>query len=476
MNHQLMARYSQLLFILSFIPVFCFAQDSLHRAEILTPADFVNIVKKFHPVIKQADINIEKAKAAIVIARGGFDPMLYVSNDQKTFDGKNYYSYTNPEFKIPTWYGIELKAGLENNSGQYLNEEATSGKSSYLGISIPLGKNLLMDNRRAVLQQSKIFRQQTEAERTNTVNDLLNEAYGSYWNWVKEYQLYQILTDAVKVNEARFSLVKIGFRQGDRPAIDTIEALVQLQNFQYLQNESGVKFKNAGVSLSAFLWLENNGYYQLSEEVVPDSKWNLQNIKDISPGLLDDLLYAARLSHPKLNSYSFKLQGLEVERKLKFQSLLPTVNVRGNLLNTGYNVFKSADAGFYQNNNKFGFDIGIPLRLSEGRGAYKMARLKIDETNYAISLQQQEIENKIRFYYNELTGLQKQIAIYEQAFNNYQILYRGEDTRFKAGESTLFLLNTRENKVLEALQKLTELKTKFYKTQVAVQWAAGQLR
>ena len=471
-----MAKFRQLLFLFIYLPAFCFAQDSLRVAAILTPEDFVSIVKKYHPVIKQATIQIEKAKASIVIARGGFDPLLYVNNDQKTFSGKNYYSYTNPELKIPTWFGIELKAGLENNSGKYLNNEVTSGQLSYLGVSVPLAKNLLMDNRRAVLQQSKIFRDQTEAERTNTVNDLLSEAYVSYWNWVKEYQLYQILSDAVKVNQSRFSLVKIGFRQGDRPAIDTVEALVQLQNFQYLQNESWVKFKNAGVSLSAFLWLENNSYYQLNENVVPDSKWNHPNMNDIPLGLIDDILYAARLSHPKLISYSFKLKSLEVERKLKFQSLLPTFTLRGNLLNTGYNVFKGSDATFFQNNNKFGIDIGIPLRLSEGRGAYKMAKLKIDETNWSVSLQQQEIENKIRLYFNELTGLQKQIDIYEQTYNNYQILYRGEDIRFREGESTLFLLNIRENKLLEALQKLTELKTKFYKTQVSVQWAAGLLR
>ena len=156
--------------------------------------------------------------------------------------------------------------------------------------------------------------------------------------------------------------------------------------------------------------------------------------------------------------------------------MLPTFTLRGNLLNTGYNVFKGSDATFFQNNNKFGIDIGIPLRLSEGRGAYKMAKLKIDETNWSVSLQQQEIENKIRLYFNELTGLQKQIDIYEQTYNNYQILYRGEDIRFREGESTLFLLNIRENKLLEALQKLTELKTKFYKTQISVQWAAGLLR
>jgi outer membrane protein TolC len=189
------------------------------------------------------------------------------------------------------------------------------------------------------------------------------------------------------------------------------------------------------------------------------------------------MLYNARMSHPKLRMYNFKLQMLEVDRKLKFQSLLPTVNLRTNILNKGYNVFDGfGKSGFYENNNKFGFEIGLPLRLSEGRGGYKIAKLKIRETNLELNMQQLMIENKVKTYYNELTGLQQQVNIYEAAYKNYQTLFRGEDVRFRAGESSLFLLNTRENKQLEALQKLLELKTKYYKTRQAVLWAAGQLR
>jgi outer membrane protein TolC len=55
------------------------------------------------------------------------------------------------------------------------------------------------------------------------------------------------------------------------------------------------------------------------------------------------------------------------------------------------------------------------------------------------------------------------------------ILQRGEETRFQAGESSLFLINARENKTLEALQKLQELKSKYYQTENALQWAAGIL-
>jgi outer membrane protein TolC len=270
--------------------------------------------------------------------------------------------------------------------------------------------------------------------------------------------------------------VKIGYRQGDRPAIDTIEALTQLQGFQYLQSESQVKLKNAAIELSGFLWLENNGFYQLSEDVIPADNWEEQN-KEYTLPVLDELLYNAKLTHPKLKLYNYKLQILEVERKLKFQSLLPTINIKANLLNKGYDLFNGiGKAGFYENNNKFGIDIGLPLRLSEGRGGYKQAKLKIQETNFELSLQQLQIQNKIKTYYNELLGLQQQVKIYDAAYKNYQALFRGEDTRFKAGESSLFVLNSRENKQLEALQKLIELKTKYQKTKQAVLWAAGQLR
>lgn len=454
-----------------------FAQDSTATEKILLPEDFIAIVRKFHPVIQQANINIERAAADITSARGGFDPSVYVNSEQKTFDGKNYYSYTNPELKIPTWYGIEIKAGMENNGGQFLNSEVSTGQTSYIGIAVPLAKNLIIDRRRAVLQQAKIFRSQSEAERLNTINDLMYEGYTSYWNWVRARQVYDVLTNAVQINKARFELVKISFRQGDRPGIDTTEALAQLQQFEYMQSESLVKLQNAAIDLSAFLWLPDNSYYQLDTNTAPGNKWNQQNTDTTALPVLDELLYTAKLTHPKLSMFDFKLQILEVERKLKFQSLLPTINVKTNLLNKGYSFFNGfGKAGFYENNNKFGLDIGLPLRLSEGRGGYRAAKLKIQETRLDVLLQQQAIENKIRYYYNELLGLRQQVKIYTDTYNNYQTLFRGEDTRFRAGESSLFILNSRENKVLEAVQKLAELKTKFYSTQMAVQWAAGQLR
>lgn len=439
----------------------------------LFAASYINMVKTYHPVLKQAAIGVQQADAYLLAARGGFDPLLYLNSEQKTFDGKNYFQHTNPELKIPTWYGIEVKAGLENNGGQFLNSEFTSGRTSYAGISVPLAKNLLMDKRRAALQQAKIIQQQSRAEQRLAVNDLLYEAWAAYFEWQKNYLVYRVINNAVKVNEQRFELVKRTWQLGDRPAIDTVEALSQLLSFRTQQNDAWLQWQNSGVELANYLWSENGNQVLLTGDVIPDT---LVQIDNITPPILDDLLTAARTSHPKLQQIGFKLNWLEVERKLKFQNLLPALNLQYNLLNRGYNVTKDLSTQLLENNFKFGVTFGMPLRLSQGRGEYRAAKLKIQETGLERDIVLRAIETKVQQYYNELLNYRNQAGVTGGLLNTYRRLLQAEETRFRLGESSLFLINSRENKVLEGAQKLAELQVKFNKGIVAAVWASGQLQ
>lgn len=61
-------------------------------------------------------------------------------------------------------------------------------------------------------------------------------------------------------------------------------------------------------------------------------------------------------------------------------------------------------------------------------------------------------------------------------FANYTSLLRQEDFKFQNGESSLFLVNSRENKLIETAQKLVELRIKYQKAYYATQWAGGLLR
>ena len=448
------------------------AQDSI---KVISAQQVMQIVKQFHPVARQADILIEKSKAEVTAARGMFDPNLQNSTAQKTFDGSDYYYYNRPEISIPTWFGIEVSAGLEYLSGSRTNPEETRGETNYLGISMPLGKGLLMDKRRAALQTAKIFRTASIVEKRNILNNLLFDAMTSYWSWVQQYQVYNILTDAVAVNEKRLELVKTGFLLGDRPAIDTTEALTQLQNFELLKSQAWLDYRNLGLELSVFLWTDAAQPYNLPAAIIPADDLQLSSIATITTPNLNNLLEAAKKNHPELIIYDYRLDALGVEKRLKFQELLPSVNLRYNQLGRGYDVLKTASLPLFDNSFQYGLSLGIPLRLSQGRGEYRIAKLKITETQLKQSQKQLEVETKVKSYYNELTTLKSQVALQENALKNYLTLQRGEEIRFQAGESSLFLINARENKTLEALQKLQELRAKYYKTENALRWAAGLL-
>ncbi len=448
------------------------AQDTLKK---LSAQQVMALVKQFHPVAKQADIFIEKSRAEVTIARGMFDPLLQNKMAQKTFDGNDYYYYNRPEISIPTWFGVEVSAGLEYLSGNRTDPVETKGETSYMGISVPLAKNLLMDKRRAALQTAKIFRTASTVEKRNILNNLLLDAMITYWDWVQQYQVYQILTDAVTVNEKRVELVKTAFRLGDRPAIDTTEAFTQLQNFELLKSQAWLYFQNSTLELSVFLWTAAAQPYNLPARIIPADDLQFSTIAAATVPDLNNLLDAARKNHPELIIYDYKLDALSVEKKLKFQELLPSVNFHYNQLGKGYDVLKTATTPLFENNFQYGLSFGIPLRLSQGRGEYRIAKLKITETQLQQSQKQLQVETKVKSYFNELMTLKSQVALQEKAYKNYQALQRGEEIRFQAGESSMFLINARENKTLEALQKLQELKAKYFKTENALQWAAGLL-
>lgn len=444
-------------------------------ASTLSLEDFFNIVKKYHPVAKQADIQVKKAAAELLISRAAFDPVANVYSNNKTFDGINYYQNTVTQLNIPTWYGIEVQAGTEYLNGTRFDPQETLGKTSFAGISIPLAKNLIIDKRRAALQQAQVMQKASAQQRRMMLNDLLMDAAATYWDWVLAHNIYETYSEVITINKKRLGLVISAYNNGESPAIDTIEAAAQLQQFEYRQNEALLDIQNAGVALSAFLWTENNQWYNLPEAVKPKKK--LEELYDavIFPEL-NALLDAAKKNHPALNIYNYKLNVLGIEKKLKFQELLPNLDLKYTQLGKGYNIASTTTKSLFDNNYRFGINLAVPLRLSQGRGEYKLAKLKITETKLEQTQKEVEVLNKVRMYYNQLVNYKTQVTLLQKNYASYQRLQKGEELKFFNGESNLFLVNSRENKTLETLLKLTETTIKYNKTAQALQWAAGQLQ
>lgn len=434
-----------------------------------TPSQLLNLVVKNHPVAQQLSLRVPMAEAAFLEARGAFDPAVQGDLEQKTFDGINYYHYWNPQLKVPTWFGIEFYAGAEESLGDRKTQERTTGQMGYWGVSIPLAKNLLMDKKRAIFQKARIGIEMNQQEQRAAMNELFQDALESYLKWWMFYQQIEVLNKLEKANLERYQQIVNTVLIGERPPIDTIEALTQLQQIQYLAAETRNALANSAIELSTFLW-NNNQPYLIPSFVQPDTTGlsqytlipNFQNRESI----INEVL----LNHPEIKQANLKVQTARIERYFRKWDMLPDVRLKYNFLNRGYTNW-NANTPLLENNYKVGLTFSMPLRFSEVRGAYQQSKIYVQNEELGRDQKSRMIWQKMESYYNDVLNTEQlQVITQEQLINNTK-LFNGEWQRFRGGESSLFILNSRELKMLEtelkyveSIQKALKAKTGFNAT------------
>lgn len=443
---------------------FSFAQDSLK----LSHQEFLAIVKKYHPLSFRYQLQNKIAEAELIKAKGNFDPILSGKLGEKNIDGTQYYTQKNIELDIPTWYGININGAYNDLNGEKLNNSETKGGLAQFGITVPLAKNLLYDKRRAMLDQAKFALKMTEAEQILLTNDLLLEAENTFWEWVKNYEIYNLQRKAVQINLERLALTKKTYNYGERPAIDTVEAASQLQSFQVQERDAFLNFVKSTQELQLFLWKDHQDLYEISQVIFPATSLEEHNGYTDFEFLVQEVESKQVNNHASLQYYFQKEKILESERRLKWQSFLPKFDFTYNFFNK--ENYRAEYLPLFDNNFQYALQLEIPIFLRQAKADYQIAQLKIAQNKQEIQLKSREISTKIETYKNEVLNYHLQIDLTNNNLKNYQKLLKGEEIRFSNGESSLFLINARENKLIEAREKNLELKAKFLKSYNKLKW------
>lgn len=441
-----------------------YAQDSLK----LSHQEFLNIVKNYHPLAFKYQLQNKIAEAEITRARGNFDPVIAGKLGEKNIDGTRYYEQKNIELGIPTWYGIDITGSYNHIEGERLNSSETPGGLYQFGIAVPLAKNLLYDKRRAMLDQAKFGLKMTEAEQIILTNELLLNAENTYWDWVKNYEIYKLQKSAVEINRKRLELTKKTYEFGERPAIDTVEASSQLQSFELQERDAYLNFVKSTQELQMYLWKENQQFYEISQLIFPSSDLDQHSGYTDYEFLVQDLEAKPLQDHASLEYYFQKQNILESEKRLKWQSFLPKLDFTYNFFNK--ENYRADFLPLFDNNFQYGLKLEIPIFLRQAKADYEIAKLKILQNRQDSQVKSRELSTKIETYKNEINNYFTQINISTNNLNNYQKLLNAEEMRFSNGESSLFLINSRENKLLDAREKNIELKAKFLKSYNKLKW------
>jgi hypothetical protein len=445
-------------------PFLLFALLSSHvSSQELTLTEYLNWVLEEHPLAQKAKLNPQMRNAQYLQVKGLFDPLLESKFKNKFFKGTDYYSTSETSLSYNTPYAIGLVGHFDVNSGSYVNPADYTSNAGLLslGVSMPLIKGLVIDERRMAKKRAEVMLEAGNIEQQLALNELLSQSVQLYSDWFFAVQKNNIIDSLVSTSERRFFAVRSRYLGGDRSAMDTLEAYVQNQNRLLQFQESKLEVIKSRIALVTFLESSDENRVAILNETVSPSA-NFKN--ELAPFRYGSSLFPMLEAHPELALYATKGESLRLEEKWKVEKLKPKLNVEYHFLNK--DLSEGLPSYFSTNNYKWGAEFSMPLFLREARGDLKVQRIKIEENNLNIEWKRNQLEQKTLALENAYTNTLAQQVLAESNAGLYKRLLQAENSKLFNGESTLFIVNQRENTYFENAIKALELDRKVQQVRV----------
>lgn len=433
--------------------------------------DFINNVKTYHPLAVRANNIKAKGDWLFKSAQGGYDPLVSVEYENKNFDSKTYYSTLLTKLKQPIYTSQYITTGYEYGSGYYLNPEfkTPSYGLPYIGVEASLLQGLVIDKRRTELLKAKGYRSYYEADRNILLNDLMYNASLTYFDWLYSNREISIQRYFLQLAQDRYSGIRALADLGEKAIADTIEASILYRSRDLDLRGAELEYRKRSISLTMLNWSNEGPMNMIGENRVKDS--------------LEYYCYKALLawgyrakgsnnSNPLITKYETTDNILKADLRYKAELIKPKLDVKYNFLfNTNAAGSTVADISNY----RVAVNFSMPLLLRTSRSDYQVARLERTNNQQELQNKKNEISQKLSLTEQNLELLKEQINNAETNARYSQLLLDAEKLKYEHGESSLFLINTRESKLLETELKLAEYRLKFLRSYFEYIYLVGNM-
>ena len=440
---------------------------------------FLDRVIRNHPVARQAALLASGADGDVTAAFGNFEPKVEASWLQKRFASAptsaqtQYYNYADIALKVPTPFGADFKLGYERASGRYINPQFTTPNNGLFsaGFSIPLGQRILTDERRTALKVARALREVAQAERVGVTNKLLYSAAKSYADWYASALQLQVMRDGVRLADTRYAAIARRVVAGDAAGIDSIEAAAELNRRRAQVQAAEQSYFAATLDLTSYLWDARVQPTDLEPGVVPSDSGLARVALDSAavPALLARVLSR----HPDVRKADGKVAQAAAERSLARQAILPLVSAELSALRAQGSSFDLGQSLARDGNYKGAINVSSPLLFLKERGKFESTDAKFERAELDAREVRRDVVLLVRTAINDLAQYERQLVLQRDAVRLFRILSAGERAKFDAGESTLFLVNSRERQVLDEELKYVALEAKYLAARAALAVAAG---
>ena len=443
--------------------------------EVLT-YDAFKVMLNNHPALRMADLSVEKGQQELTKAKGAFDPKISATHQNKFFKSTEYYNQTYVGVDVPLRAPLILKSSFENANGTYVSPDETTPNGGLLnaGIAVPLGQGLITDKSRTEMRQAQAYQRYSVIEQNRLTQELRYDAYKQYWEWWMTRRVLDIHREWVAIAEQRLTDTKNRFLAGDIASVDTLETAIQVQNRKQKYQSAEAKWAKESFDLTSHLWEENEQNFIPLESIkntVPQ-KEILFDEALINTNVLTDRTNSLASTNPQLLKFTPMLEQLRAEERWKKELMKPVVNLQYNALSE---ATEPASDILMLNNYKWGAQISWPILMRKAKGELGITRIKIEELELEALQKTTVIRNKALAAIRQLELLRLQLTNVSSNVSNMQRLLDAEREKFNSGESSVFLINTREQQLFDLRVQEAEISTQLKIQEIEILYLLGTL-
>lgn len=442
--------------------------------EPLTLDDVLRSVEERHPKIRGAALMRDIAAAKVTEKQGAFDPQLGIGSTYQLYNSsstpgsaKDYISNGIVVARQEP-NGIKWEGGWINNQGTVKSPASATGDVGefFLQAKIPFLRGAGINDKSVALEQARLFEEQTlETYHALRLLTLLDAGL-AYLQWNASVMQWRILQENEGLALERAEQVQKRIAAGDLPAIDQVEADREVFKRKELTLKAARDVQKTALKLALYLWSTSG----VGENVpqAPQAPLALPPVRRWTTEDVYTLQLEALAARPELRELKLSKSIVELDKDLAENDRLPQLDLT---LRPGYDA-GGQGVGLTM---KAGLELVIPLATRGPDGRRQAALLKLDK----LELEQVEMVRRILIQVQDAASeaegaaqrLEQAIAVYQTS----QQLEEAERTKFRLGDSTLFLVNARERSTLEAALKVLSIRLEHAEAQIILEAVAGQI-
>jgi len=440
-------------------------------APALKLEDVLASTAKHYPPLLAAIQDRVIADADVTSAEGRFDLTLRAKYDADYF---SYYDNSKYDAGIEqplSFQGMSFFSGWRLGRGEFASYDGklqTDSLGEYRGgMRLPLLQNRAIDSRRAELSKALIGRRIADLGIDQQKLLIVQLATRRYWDWVAAGQRFRAAEAVLKVAETRDQQLRDAVKLGSIPAIEVTDnqRAILTRRVQVVEAERALQL--AAIELSLF-YRDDRGDTRLPD--VSQLPPAFPTVREIDEQRLRDDIDLALKRRPEIQRFAAQRNQVEVDRRVARNQLLPNVDlVMGYTRETGDRLVRRGPDEL-----SAALEFALPIQRRQAKGREMSAVARIEQFDQRERFARDQVTAEVRDAYSAVITAYRRAQALRQEVEVARQLEDAERVKFDLGDSTLFLVNLREQATFDTVLRELSALNEYYRAVALYEFATAE--